>query len=1688
MNNSVKHERLKRIVALTLAVSILNSALFPSISLALSAGPGAPEFASFEPVDATDMVNLLTGDFTYNIPVLNVPGPGGGYSLSMFYHAGITPEQESSWLGLGWNLNPGSLNRNIKGLPDDWKGKGTTVTSYNSPNTAYDYAVSVGFGMKGIWNANVSLNGGSYKSLGGSIGMGVGLENGVTAGANLGTDGTVSVGAGYKSLGVGVASYSDGNSAGQVSMSGGHSSIGMSFSSKGSSAFASVQNNTVGLSTNAVSQSDIMMTVQGGSASFQIYAVNVGVSFNYYTYWLWAMEDKYNYGTLYTADSQVANSEGEQPANRVADSYDNPYNADTYANAQAQALSNALTFPNYDDYMVSGQGIGGSISPRINQFGALTREGNIYSKFANGNTADQLIYWNSKYYFSKTNDQIYFQFDYEPGGYSAINPGTFTVQDPSQPVWGHTYDGGQLNTTKNGSSFYNPTTQRAGKGKYIEYFTNAQITSNLSNAIARGFIETESQKDQRGNPNLYDTDGIGAFSITTEDGKTYHYSLPVYHFEELQVFEQKNNPTQQYLENRKLEKYAYDWLLTSITGPDYVDRGTVADGKLGVIDEGDYGYWVKFDYGKWTDGYVWRAPYRDDSYTNASKATPYGAYSMGRKQLYYLNDIKTKTHTAYFIKSLKEDGRGKNINYRPDDEYHYKWEYKKTNLVINNQLCSDILANGIYLQAKTSETELFDSKEPNYILKLDKIILLNNADASTFETAFSGNNNSSANRLKEKISSGNVSITRRTLMKDLQGRDVTYCTSILDRPFTSYYEEKVLDHKDIQTNLAAIEQKALKIIEFNQNYSLCGGTPNSSAAASMGNGSVNGGKLTLNSVKIYGTGKADLLPGYYFNYNNQYSNPINYNESAIDTWGYYSTINDGIDKKIHADAWSLNEIITPLGGKIKIDYESDTYATEAALGKLSKIVSAISSITTKTATSITLKLPGNAGDLTTIGAMKINSNCDFTFKYEKVIAGGHETTYVQKTTPAKILSCDISNNTVTIAASIVEKITSPLTLTMQSDFVNGGGIRVKNILLDDGAGNQYKTHYNYNASGFDSFDISTGVTSFAPTTEQKYIPYLYELPSPGVMYGKVTVEDYGITNKSYLKTTYTFDVLSNATSNGGDFNMGNHLIVKDVQPANKIADYGGSNINKNAHHIYARSSVVTDNKSAIGRILGIAKTNEFGVVLSAQSFSYQNAQDISNGTNQETFIENKRYLRYDDEKHGSTKSDWYLTSSSRIMYPNVLKSIITQSNGIKSTTTNTKYDFCTGVPTEIVTENSNGEKYLAKAELAYSKYTTMGSKVADIHNKNMMSQGAGNYLYSLDGNNNPNLISASVQTWKENPWAYSEYNTGTNTFADVTTGPAVWRKFQTYVWKSDLNVNGTIMNTPGDFWTTGPTEGWQKTNEITRYDHYSNPLESFDINGLYVSLKVGGKNDEFIVATSGASNYKSFMHSSFEDLRNVAPAGYPSANYFGGEVFINGGQQVPTVGSGANAIKPHTGNYMIKIIPGEYGPLYKVNTTEGLQTGKTYRASVWVHKSSSVSTTLVAELDGNVNSYQSMDILNSKAIHVGDWILLSINIIVPKNYVSNGGSQNLNDLRTYVHNAGSNGDAYVDDMRLQPSNSPVTGYVYDQNRGLVTAVLDNENFATYFIYDAVGRLVKTEKETAAGVKKASETVYHYGRQ
>ncbi|HEY8895759.1 MAG TPA: hypothetical protein VIM79_13130 [Niastella sp.] len=107
----------KQIAAFLLLVMALEL-ITPATVYGLTSGPSQPEMQGFEPIGNSDMVDLFTGDFSYNIPLLDV----GGYPVNLAYHSGSGMDDEASWVGTGWSLNTGSVNRQLRGLPDDFNG------------------------------------------------------------------------------------------------------------------------------------------------------------------------------------------------------------------------------------------------------------------------------------------------------------------------------------------------------------------------------------------------------------------------------------------------------------------------------------------------------------------------------------------------------------------------------------------------------------------------------------------------------------------------------------------------------------------------------------------------------------------------------------------------------------------------------------------------------------------------------------------------------------------------------------------------------------------------------------------------------------------------------------------------------------------------------------------------------------------------------------------------------------------------------------------------------------------------------------------------------------------------------------------------------------------------------------------------------------------------------------------------------------------------------------------------------------------------------------------------------------------------------------------------------------------------------------------------------------------------------
>ena len=123
-------------------------------------GPSQPEMATFKSIGTDNMVDLFTGNFSYNIPLLDV----GGYPVNIFYSGDIGMDQDASWVGLGWNINPGTITRNMRGVPDDFDGN-EQQEQIQKIRPSVTWGVTLGMGAELVGLKNIGVNAGSSLGL-----------------------------------------------------------------------------------------------------------------------------------------------------------------------------------------------------------------------------------------------------------------------------------------------------------------------------------------------------------------------------------------------------------------------------------------------------------------------------------------------------------------------------------------------------------------------------------------------------------------------------------------------------------------------------------------------------------------------------------------------------------------------------------------------------------------------------------------------------------------------------------------------------------------------------------------------------------------------------------------------------------------------------------------------------------------------------------------------------------------------------------------------------------------------------------------------------------------------------------------------------------------------------------------------------------------------------------------------------------------------------------------------------------------------------------------------------------------------------------------------------------------------------------------------------------------------------------
>jgi YD repeat-containing protein len=67
---------------------------------------------------------------------------------------------------------------------------------------------------------------------------------------------------------------------------------------------------------------------------------------------------------------------------------------------------------------------------------------------------------------------------------------------------------------------------------------------------------------------------------------------------------------------------------------------------------------------------------------------------------------------------------------------------------------------------------------------------------------------------------------------------------------------------------------------------------------------------------------------------------------------------------------------------------------------------------------------------------------------------------------------------------------------------------------------------------------------------------------------------------------------------------------------------------------------------------------------------------------------------------------------------------------------------------------------------------------------------------------------------------------------------------------------------------------------------------------------------------------------------------------------------------------------------------------------------------------------------------------------------------------------------------FFDDIRVHPYDAKMKSYVYDPKTLRLVAELDENNYATFYEYDAEGQLVRVKRETEKGIVTVKESRSH----
>ncbi|QCK13774.1 hypothetical protein [Mangrovivirga cuniculi] len=686
---------------------------------AQTSGPSQPEFTSFTPYSHSQMVDLYTGNFSYNLPLLEVPGPGSsGYPVSLSYSSDIAAGEEASWVGLGWTLNTGAINRSVNGLPDDYYidntgDNGSHGVVYhtkqpnnNTTNATLGTALEVA-SLKKLPGINLSAEA--------SVGMRYNNYRGFGLTSRLGA----SLMSGFINLGI----ESDHNGQKKFNHSINPSAIAGAFQSRskwltkkmakmaasrifpmGGMPYMPSRTTMANLNKKRPFQSGGISNIDFGGLKYfngthpttvtEYDAISTTVSLgldvipwlgpigtNAYvsgTHTVQLFKDKTiskAYGFLYSSaadkDSEMDYSKGQIPSYHRNDEFISaPLNGADQFMVSAEGLSGVFkaihpTIGHFKPREVENTTTALSVGLEVN--GGAQSAGIGFKGVGGSHASIKYNGWvtNGAKNFSDQ-ESVYFRFNNDPA--SIITNSSFNNSAESARISGNSANVNHINQ---------PEYVKGDRSVYIEY----NLNSDFTNTNRKAFRPSYDPSLTAGKVTRSSDKGIGSIAMHNVNGLKYVFGIPVevrnekfinygtsyprFIDDDFKVYSEDGKTKQGFERNGA---YASTFLLTEITGPDFVDL------ELDGPTPDDLGSYTKFSYNKdYGDGvfnsdgsekgwYKWRTPYDGLKYEKNSLSDPrddQGIVRYGEKEVYYLNKIETKTHVAiFYTKERDNEGFG----------------------------------------------------------------------------------------------------------------------------------------------------------------------------------------------------------------------------------------------------------------------------------------------------------------------------------------------------------------------------------------------------------------------------------------------------------------------------------------------------------------------------------------------------------------------------------------------------------------------------------------------------------------------------------------------------------------------------------------------------------------------------------------------------------------------------------------------------------------------------------------------------------------------------------------------------------------------------------------------------------------------------------------------------------------------